>query len=243
MTNNNLTIRPAARRRLDADVLPSWMCLAGMASGLLVVVASILESAGTHGSGRAGHTHSDHTQHVAMIVGTTLIMMSPFVFPLLRTVGRTTLWNEAAVAIAAAWSGFIGLWCIAALGLHLAGELLTRTVTAPGAIVVLTGLCVLTQLSRRRTALLNACGRTRPMRPGRPVAGGLRWGAGGAIRCVKVCAPAMTLMALSPTLAASSVLTGLLWWERFSVRRSELRLPLILGYLIVGAGLCWLALR
>jgi hypothetical protein len=237
MTDHGVTVRPVARRRLDADVLPLWLCVAGICSGLLMVLAAVLEGGGSHGEAGPAHVHTDHAHHALMIVGTTLIMMSPFAFPLLRTVVRTTMWDEAAVAVAAAWTAFMGLWCVAAIGMHVVGELLVLAITAPGALAVLTGLCVVAQLSRRRAALLNACGRTRPMRPGRPSEGGLVWAADSAYRCMKVCAPAMTLMALSPALAASMVLTALLWWERFSGRRSELRVPLLLGYLAVGAGM------
>ncbi len=228
---------PVALRRLDADALPLWLCLSGLATGLSLVLAAVLDGADSHGAMTPGHMHTHHVHHLVMIVGTTLIMMSTFAFPLLRTVARTTLWMEAVMAVAAAWVGFIGLWCVAAIGMHVAGELLASVLTQQGAIVVLAGLCVVAQLTRRRAAMLNACQRTRPMRPHRPVGGGLSWSADAAYRCIKVCAAPMTLMALSPTLAVSTVIAALVWWERFSSRRREHRPPLMLGYLVIGAGM------
>jgi hypothetical protein len=224
-------------------VLPLWLCVSGMASGLLMVLAAELDGSGAHESMAAGSIaaeHADagrHVHHLLMIIGTTLIMMSPFVFPLLRTVARTTLWWEAAAAVAAAWAGFLGIWCVAAAGMHLAGELIALLLTSRGAVAALTVICVATQLSRRHAALLSACQLTRPMRPGRPVAGGLMWGAVGVSRCIRVCAGPMTLMALSPALGGAAAITALLWWERFSEHRVELRIPLALGYLVVGAGI------
>ncbi|MGV0743828.1 hypothetical protein [Mycolicibacterium sp. XJ870] len=223
------------RDRLDADVLPMWCCAAGVISGVLLVLVVLAETGGSHSAG--GHTHTDHLNHVLMIIGTTLTMMSPFAFPLLRTVARTTLWTEAAAAVAAAWGAFLGIWCVAAVGMHLAGEVLVLALTPAGAVVALTVACAVMQLSRRRGGLLNACQRTRPMRPGCPTEGGLRWGAGAGYRCIQVCSVPMTLMALSPALAVSAVIAGLLWWERFSVRRRETRVPLAFGYLAVGVGI------
>jgi hypothetical protein len=170
-----------------------------------------------------------------MITAMTLIMMSPFAFPLLRTVARTTLWTDSAIALATAWVGFLGLWCAAAAAMHVAGELLAMMITAPAAIIALTGFCVAAQHSHRRAGMLNACRRTRPMRPHRPVIGGLGWSADAAYRCVKVCAAPMTLMALSPALAVSASITALLWWERFSSRRRERRSAMAAGYLVIGA--------
>ncbi|MHC9297119.1 hypothetical protein ACRCUN_32050 [Mycobacterium sp. LTG2003] len=233
MTDQQVAI--PARPRLDADTLPLWCCAAGVLTGVLLVAAVQAETGGSHGA--AGHTHADHFSHVLMIVGTTLIMMSPFAFPLLHTVARTTLWTEAALAISAAWAAFIGIWCVVAVGMHLAGEVVTVTMTPVGAVVVLTGVCVATQLSRGRALRLTACRRTRPMRPGRPVGGGLRWGADACYRCMRLCAVPMTLMALSPALTASALITGLLWWERFSVRGRDIRVPLAAGYLAVGVAM------
>lgn len=227
---------PLTRRRLDAGDLPLWMCLAGMTTGVLLLTATA-EGAVAHDGEMAGHGDAHHIQHLLMIAATTLIMMSPLAFPLLRTLARTTLWTEAAIALAAAWAGFVGLWCLAAAAMHVAGELLSRVITAPGAIVALTACCVAAQYSRRRAAMLNACRRTRPMRPRRPVVGGLGWSADAAYRCIKMCAAPMTLMALSPTVAVSAAITALLWWERFSSRRRELRGALVFAYVVVGAGM------
>jgi hypothetical protein len=229
-------------RRLDADALPWWLCVSAISTGLLLLVFWVFEGGHSHQStsGPAisgGHAVGEHAQHVVMIIGTTLIMMSPFTFPLLRTVARTTLWNEAALGVAAAWSGFIGIWCLAGIAMHVVGELLAVSLTEVGAIAVLTVICVGAQLSRRRAALLNACQGTRPMRPGRPGRGGFAWGAAGARRCIPACAAPMTLMALSPALTVAAVIAPLLWWERFSTRRGKLRLPLALGYLLIGAGM------
>jgi len=223
----------AARRNLDADALPWWLCICSMATGLLLVLAAAVDTGGAHVHTATAHVHTDHAEHLLVIIGTTLIMMSPFAFPLARTVGRTTLWTEAAEALAAAWVAFIGIWCAAAIAMHLAGEVLALSLTNQGAIVVLTGLCVVAQLTRRRAALLRACQRTRPMRPGRALNGGLWWGADGACRCMRVCAAPMMLMALTPTVAAGAAITALLWWERFSDRARELRIPLALGYLVI----------
>ena len=228
---------PVFRRRLDADDLPLWLCVAGVCTGALLLVAAALDGSDSHAVEAAGHTHSDHLHHLVMITGTTLIMMSPFAFPLLRTVARTTLWTEAATAVAASWVGFIGLWCLAAIVMHVGGELAAEVVTLPGAIIGLVGLCIVAQLSSHRAALLNACQRTRPMRPGRPLGGGLGWSVEAARRCIRVCAVPMTLMALSPALAVSAMIVALVWWERFSSRRREHRWALSLGYLLVAAAM------
>ena len=228
---------PATRPELDADALPWWLCISGMASGLLLVLTAMLDGGGAHVHAVAGHAHTDHVVHLLMIIGMTLIMMSPFAFPLLRTVARTTLWTESAMAAGAAWVGFIGVWCVAAVGMHLLGELVALSLTNQGAVVVLTALCVVAQLCRRRNAMLGACQRTRPMRPGSPISGGLRWGSDGACRCIQVCSAPMTLMALTPALAAAATITALLWLERFSERRRELRTPLAFGYLVIGASI------
>jgi len=47
----------------------------------------------------------------------------------------------------------------------------------------------------------------------------------------------MTLMALSPALASAAAITALLWWERFSQRRRELRGVLPLSYAVIGAAM------
>jgi len=44
-------------------------------------------------------------------------------------------------------------------------------------------------------------------------------------------------MAVEPTLVSFVAITALVWWERFSTRRLGLRVPLALGYLLVGAGM------
>jgi hypothetical protein len=249
MTELRASALPIAGRRLDAQALPWWLCVSGMATGLLMVFAAEVDGTGAHGSmgesmgaehGSMAAEHADaghHLHHLLMIVGLTLIMMSPFVFPLLATVARTTLWWEATPAVAAAWAGFLGIWCVAAAGMHLAGELMALLLTSRGAVAALTVTCVAAQLSRRHAALLGACALTRPMRPGRPVAGGLSWGAVAVSRCIRVCAAPMTLMALSPGLGGAAAITALLWWERFSERRLQFRIPLALGYLAVGAAL------
>jgi hypothetical protein len=228
-------------RRLDADALPLWLCISAISTGLLLVVGAFdggHSHQSTSGQASSGsNALTEHAHHVVTIIGTTLIMMIPFAFPLLRTVARTTLWNEAALGVAAAWLGFIGTWWLAAIAMHVAGEVLAVSLTEVGAIAALTLICVGAQLSRRRAALLNACQRTRPMRPGRPGRGGFAWGTAIARRCIPACAAPMTLMALSPTLTVAAVIAPLLWWERFSTRRGELRLPLALGYLVIGAGM------
>jgi hypothetical protein len=234
MTEQGPSVTAVRGRRLHVDALPLWLTVSGMASGLIMVLTAMIEAGHTH-AGAAVHMHAGHAHHVVLIIGTTLIMMSPFVFPLLRTVARSTMWTEAAVAVAAAWSGFIGLWCVAAIAMHVIGEMVGIAVTPRGAIALLTVACVVAQVSRRRAWMLNGCGLTRPMRPGQPVRGGFTWGAMGAVRCVQVCAAPMTLMALSPALASAAAITALLWWERFSQRRSELRIVLALGYAVIGA--------
>jgi hypothetical protein len=242
MTEHGLSVTAVTGRRLHVDGLPLWLTVAGMTSGLIMVLTAMMEAGHTHQgadahmhTGTAAHGHSAHAHHVVLIIGTTLIMMSPFVFPLLRTVARSTLWTEAAAAVAAAWSGFIGFWCVAAIVMHVIGEMVGIALTSRGAVVLLTFACVAGQLSRRRARMLNACGLTRPTRPGQPGLGGFTWGATGAVRCVQVCAAPMTLMALSPALGSAAAITGLLWWERFSPRRAELRTVLALGYALIGA--------
>lgn len=234
MTEQESPVAAVAGRSLDADALPLWLTVGGMASGLFLVAAVIAESVGSR-AGMGGHVNHGHAHHVVLIIATTLIMMSPFVFPLLATVARATIWTEAAVAVGAAWAGFIGLWCVAAVAMHVLGELAAKAVTVPGAIVLVTAICVVAQLSRRRLRMLSACALTRPMRPGHPARGGLGWGTAAAARCVKVCAAPMTLMALSPALGSAAAITSLLWWERFSQRRGELRVALALGYTAIGA--------
>jgi hypothetical protein len=231
MTEQGPSVTAVRGRRLHVDALPLWLTVSGMASGLVMVLTTMMEAGHTR-AGAAVHMHAGHAHHVVLIIGTTLIMMSPFVFPLLRTVARSTMWTEAAVAVAAAWSGFIGLWCVAAIAMHVIGEMVGIAVTPRGAIASLTVACVVVQVSRRRARMLHACGLTRPMRPGQ---GGFTWGAMGAVRCVQVCAAPMTLMALSPAWASAAAITVLLWWERFSQRRSELRIVLALGYAVIGA--------
>jgi hypothetical protein len=217
-----------------------------IATQRLVISASssLLEAGHTH-AGDAGHVHTeaagharpDHAHHAVLIIGITLIMMSPFVFPLLRTVARSTMWTEAAVAVAAAWGGFIGLWCVAAIAMHVIGEMVVLALTSWGATALLTLACVVAQVSRRRAWMLNACGLTHPMRPGHPVQGGFTWGTVGAVRCVQVGAAPMTLMALSPALGGAAAITALMWWERFSQRRRELRGVLALSYTVIGAAM------
>ena len=115
--------------------------------------------------------------------------------------------------------------------------LLAMVVTPSGAIAVLAILTAGAQLRWRRLTLLNACQRTRPIRAGHELRGGAAWGAVAAARCVRVCAAPMTLMAVEPTLLSFVAITALVWWERFSTRRLGLRVPLALGYLLVGAGM------
>ncbi|MDT5015321.1 MAG: hypothetical protein QOD39_1481, partial [Mycobacterium sp.] len=89
------------RRRLDVEDLPLWLSVSGLTTGVLLILAAVLDGADSHGMQAAAHMHTVHVHHLTMIVGTTLIMMSPFAFPLLRTVVRTSLWTEAAIAVAA----------------------------------------------------------------------------------------------------------------------------------------------
>jgi len=244
MTEQGPSVTAVTGRRLHVAALPLWLTVSGIASGLIMVLTAVMEAGHTHAGAAghvhteaAGHAHPDHAHHVVLIIGTTLIMMSPFVFPLLRTVARSTMWTEAAVAVAVAWGGFIGLWCVAAIAMHVIGEMVALALTSRGAIALLTLACVVAQVSRRRAWMLNACGLTRPMRPGHPVQGGFTWGSVSAVRCIQVCAAPMTLMALSPALASAAAITALLWWERFSQRRRELRGVLALSYAVIGAAM------
>jgi len=227
----------AGPRRLDAAALSVWLCALAILSGLGLLVVTAW-----HGHG-AEHQHGmpdevpSHLHHVTMIAGMVLVMMSPFAVPLCSAVARAALWRRAVGAMFATWAAFMGLWVIAAGGMHVAGEFLAMVVTPSGAIAVLAILTAGAQLRWRRLTLLNACQRTRPIRAGHELRGGAAWGAVAAARCVRVCAAPMTLMAVEPTLLSFVAITALVWWERFSTRRLGLRAPLALGYLLIGAGM------
>jgi hypothetical protein len=215
-------------------MLPLWLCAAGVVSGVPLIVAATM-AGGSPTAGGGGQPHADHLLHAIAIVGLTLFMMSPLAYPLLRNVADTTMRNKAVPAVVAAWAGFIGLWCVAAVAMHVTGELLAFALSPTGAIALLTVITVVAQLSPRRAAHLSACALSRPVASGSAVGGGMKCGVIGCFRCITVCASPMTLMALSPGLAAALVVAVLLWCERFGERRMELRLALLLGYLVLAA--------
>lgn len=240
-----MTVREAERipsRRLAlagaGDVLAVALPLATMTLGvaILFVTGSHLGLYPEHDT--APDDVSEHLHHVSAVVGMTLAMMSPFALPLGRAVSRATVWWEAPRAVAVAVLVFVGVWCVAAAGLHVVGELLSVALTPVGALAVLSVLCALGQIGRRRTALLDGCQLTQPVLPGTPERGAASWGLLAVGRCVRVCAVPMTVMALAPGLVSLVGVTALLWTERFGPRPRRAGL-LAAGYLLLAAVLVW----
>jgi hypothetical protein len=176
------------------------------------------------------------TGRIVMIIGMTLGMMSPFAIPLGRAVARATLWWHARAAVIVALLVFLGVWSLAATALHLIGEALALVITPAWAIAFLTACCVGAQIGYRRLRLLAACQVTQPIYQDQHVPGAARWASLSAARCIRACAVPMTLTAVQPSLAGFTGVAVLLWVERFA-GRPQLRLPLALGYLAIGAAM------
>jgi hypothetical protein len=100
---------------------------------------------------------------------------------------------------------------------------------------LLTACCVAGQIGHGRQRLLLTCRVTRPFYQDQHVRGSLQWGCAAAVRCVRACACPMILTAVQPSLAGFTAVAVLLWTERFAGR--QLRLPLALGYLGIGAAM------
>jgi hypothetical protein len=174
-----------------------------------------------------------HVQHLIMIISMALAMMSPFAIPLGRAIARATLWWHAPAAVLVALLVFLGLWCIAAAGMHLIGEILGLLITPVGAVAVITAWCVATQLGRGRRRVLATCSVTQPIHSDRHIPGATRWAGLATARCIRACAAPMTLTAVQPSLAGFAAVAILLWVERFA-NRPQFRLPLALAYLGIG---------
>jgi hypothetical protein len=216
------SVSPVRSRSADADTVAVALPLAAGLGGALVLVLG-LRSAAPVGQ-------------LAMVVAMTLAMMSPYAVPLARAVARATLWWQATQAVVVAVVTFFGLWCVASAVLHLAGTAMSLTVGSRAALALLALVCAIVVQRRGRTALLQACAVTRPVRPAHPARDAGRWAALAGGRCVRVCAAPMTLMAIEPSLAGFAGVTTLLWIERFT-GRPALRYVLAAGYLAIGAAL------
>lgn len=182
----------------------------------------------------ADHAHG-HVQHLIMIISMTLAMMSPFAIPLGRAVAGATLWWHAPTAVLAALLVFLGVWCMAAAGMHLIGEVLGLLITPVGAIALLTAWCFATQIGRGRLRVL-ACQVTQPIHSDRHIRGATSWAGLATARCMRACAAPMTLTAVQPSLTGFAAVAILLWVERFAAR-PQLRLPLAVAYLGIGVSM------
>ena len=215
--------RVGRRRALSGEAVAVALPLAAAALGM----ASLL-AVPHHAPSQAGQ--------ILMIIGMTLAMMSPFAVPLGRAVARATLWWHAPAAVAVALLVFLGIWSLAAAGMHLIGETLARVITPAGAIALLAMGCIGAQIGHRRLRLIAACQVTQPIYQDQHVRGAARWSGLAAARCIRACAVPMTLTAVQPSLAGFIAVATLLWVERFA-GRPQLRLPLALGYLIIGVAM------
>jgi hypothetical protein len=212
--------RVGRRRALSGEAVAVALPLAAAALGMASLLA-VPEDAPS----QAGR--------ILMIIGMTLAMMSPFAVPLGRAVARATLWWHAPAAVAVALLVFLGIWSVAAAGMHLIGEALAVVITPAGAIAVLATGCIGAQIGHRRLRLLAACQVTQPIYQDQHVRGAARWSGRAAARCIRACAVPMTLTAVQPSLPGFIAVATLLWVERFA-GRPQLRLPLALGYLTIG---------
>jgi hypothetical protein len=207
-------------RALSGEAVAIALPLIATALGLASLIA-----VPDHGPSQAGS--------ILMIIGMTLAMMSPFAVPLGRAVARATLWWHAPAAVVVALLVFLGIWSLAAAGMHLIGEALAVMITPAGAIALLATGCIGAQIGHRRQRLIAACQVTQPIYQDQHVRGAARWSGLAAARCIRACAVPMTLAAVKPSLAGFTAVAVLLWAERFT-GRPQLRLPLALGYLTIG---------
>ena len=212
--------RVGRRRTLSGDAVAVALPLIAAVFGMAALVA-----VPDHAPSQAGR--------ILMIIGMTLVMMSPFAVPLARAVGRATLWWHAPAAVAVALLVFLGTWSLAAAGMHLVGETLALAITPAGAMALLATCCIVSQIGHGRLRLIAACQVTQPIYQDQHVRGAARWSGLAATRCIRACAVPMTLAAVQPSLAGITAVAVLLWVERFA-GRPQLRLPLALGYLTIG---------
>jgi hypothetical protein len=198
-----------------------------------IALPLIAISVGIVGLLAVGDQAHGHARHLVMIISMALAMMGPFAIPLGRAIARATLWWNAPAAVVVALLIFLGLWSMAAAGLHLIGAVLSLLITPVGAVILLTACCLGLQIGRSRPGVLAACQLTRPIHSGRHLRGAAHWAGLATAGCLRACAAPMTLTATQPSLASFAAVALLLWIERFA-GRPQLRGALALGYLSIG---------
>lgn len=196
-------------------VLPAATCLLGV----------LVLAMGSHGLLTAG-------------TGMALAMMAPLSLPMLRAVEQGSLWWLVPRTVPAALCGYLGVWVLAGIALHAPVHLLLHdgwltpelTVAVPA--LSLGAACAGRLWQRSHWRSVAACAFTRPVRRGHALTDAGLWGAGYAVRCVRVCALPMLLGALGHGWLTFVLLTVLLAVERLVVLPP--RRALAVGYVGLG---------
>jgi predicted metal-binding membrane protein len=195
---------------------PEWWCVAASGAGWLVLAA--IAGGREHFSASMSALESG-IRWTLMVVA----MMVPLVLGPLRFTAERSLWRRRHRAVAVFLAGFVSLWLLAGILLHLVIELLradggTPPPLAAGGLL----LAAAWQYTPAKRRALMACHRTRPLAPHgwRAHFDCLHYGCTVGVHCAVACWALMLSCALlgHSVLVMASV-TAIALVERYSTRR------------------------